>query len=69
MTSTTALSSSQDARLQALRDRHAVLSEKIEKAQNRLGSGDIFLKRLKKQKLIIKEEIERLRGKRSKSAA
>ena len=50
--------SSQSSRIEALRQKHAILSHQIEKAQNNLGTADFYLTQLKKQKLRIKEEIE-----------
>lgn len=64
------LSSSQESRLESLKEKHAVLSAQIEKAQNRFGgSADFYLTQLKKQKLVVKEEIEGIREKRKKHVA
>lgn len=54
------LSSSQESRLQALKHKHAVLSEKVDEAQQHPSSAEYYLKQLKKQKLVIKEEIQGL---------
>ena len=56
--------SSQVARLNALQEKHAMLSSRIEEAQHSLSTTDFYLRQLKKQKLILKEEIEGLRGHR-----
>lgn len=56
------LVSSQHSRLEALRDRHAALSVRVEQAQKRPATTDFFLRQLKKQKLILKEEMEGLRA-------
>lgn len=46
--------------LEELRKKHANLSEKVEDAQKSLGVPDLKITELKKQKLRIKEQIERL---------
>ena len=46
--------------LQELRKKHAHLSEQVEEAQRSLGTPDLQITELKKQKLRIKEQIERL---------
>lgn len=51
----------QPARVEALRARHALLSQKIESSQRRLSTNDSYLKDLKRQKLRLKEEIEGIR--------
>ncbi len=66
---TLTLSSSQNSRIEALRNKHAVLSNQIEKAQNNLGTADFYLTQLKKQKLVVKEEIHALREKRNQRVA
>ncbi len=43
-----------------LRKKHHTLSEKIEHIQRSPGSSDLEISELKKQKLRLKEEIERL---------
>ncbi len=48
------------ARLQELRRKHANLSRQVEEAQKRPGSDALQVTALKKEKLRIKEEIERL---------
>lgn len=48
--------------LQELQRRHETLGRKIEVAEKRPGSDSIELTSLKKQKLRLKDEIERLRG-------
>lgn len=49
-----------NSHLEELRRKHQVLSEAVEAAQRRPGSDDLEVARLKKQKLILKEEITRL---------
>ncbi len=51
---------SMSSHLQELRKKHHSLSEKVEKAQKGLGSDDLMISTLKKEKLKLKEEIERL---------
>lgn len=46
--------------LEELRRKHQNLSEAVEAAQRAPGSDDLEIARMKKQKLIIKEEIARL---------
>jgi hypothetical protein len=47
------------AHLQALKKRHAELEEKIHKESNYAARNDQIIRRLKEQKLHVKEEIER----------
>ena len=49
-----------DQRLQSLRRKHAELEERIREAGHRAGADGTELKRLKLQKLRLREEIERL---------
>lgn len=46
--------------LQELRKKHEHLSQEVEAAQRSLAVDDLHITQLKKQKLKIKEEIERL---------
>lgn len=46
--------------IEALRRKHAALSEKVEAAQSSPGFSDTEIVQLKKQKLQVKEEITRL---------
>lgn len=46
--------------LQELRKKHQHLSDEVEEAQRHPAFDDIQLTELKKQKLKVKEEIERL---------
>ena len=55
------LLSSQKSRVEALRQRHAILSTRIEEAQKSPATTDFYLRQLKKQKLMLKEEIEGIR--------
>lgn len=59
--STQGLLSAQKSRLEALRNRHAILSSRVEDAHKSPGVNDFYLRQLKKQKLALKEEIERIR--------
>jgi len=47
--------------LEELKRKHQTLSDKVEEAQRAPGISTLELSNLKKQKLRIKEEIERLR--------
>ena len=51
---------SMSSHLQELRKKHQHLSQEVEEAQRRPAFDDLHLTTLKKQKLAIKEEIERL---------
>ncbi|WP_212524942.1 DUF465 domain-containing protein [Actibacterium sp. MT2.3-13A] len=46
--------------IQELRRKHQTLSERVEEAQRAPGTDDLVIADLKKQKLRLKEEIERL---------
>ncbi|RBI77049.1 DUF465 domain-containing protein [Roseovarius sp. TE539] len=46
--------------IEELKKKHHALSEKVEEAQRSPGSSDLEIAELKKQKLRLKEEIERL---------
>lgn len=46
--------------LQELRKKHHDLSEEVETAQRSLATDDLQIQSLKKKKLVLKEEIERL---------
>ena len=46
-----------DAHVEALRAKHRDISNKIEDAQKDLSTTDFFLSQLKKEKLVIKEQI------------
>lgn len=46
--------------IEELKKKHHALSEKVEQAQRAPGSNTLEIAELKKQKLKIKEEIERL---------
>jgi hypothetical protein len=46
--------------VEQLKKKHQDLSEKVEEAQRAPGTSDLEIADLKKQKLRIKEEIERL---------
>lgn len=46
--------------LEELRKKHVTLSDQVEQAQRAPGTSDHEISELKKQKLKLKEEIERL---------
>ncbi len=46
--------------LSQLRQKHEALSKKIEDEQQRPGSDDLQINAMKRQKLLLKEEITRL---------
>ncbi len=47
-------------RADALRARHAILSRDIDQLMKHLSTSDLDLRRLKREKLHIKEEIEKI---------
>ncbi len=49
-----------ESHLAELRRKHAELSSQVEEEQRHPGSDDLYIAELKKQKLLLKEEIERL---------
>ncbi len=53
------------ARLDALKERHAALEQRIADADQRPRPDSDALKRLKVEKLRVKEEMERLRTQQS----
>ena len=57
----TGLLSAQKSRIEALRQRHQILSSRVEEAYKSPSTTDFYLRQLKKQKLMIKEEMEGLR--------
>ncbi|MFN3700269.1 MAG: YdcH family protein [Alphaproteobacteria bacterium] len=50
------------AKMKALKDKHAALEERIQQALKSpsTASADFYLKQLKKQKLTLKDTIERM---------
>ncbi len=46
--------------LEQLREKHQTLSKKIEEEQKRPGSDDLVVTAMKRQKLMLKEEITKL---------
>lgn len=55
------LQPSHEARLEALRARHSLLSMRLEEEQRRPATSDFYLRQLKKEKLMLKEQIEGIR--------
>ncbi len=51
---------SMNSHLEALKKKHETLSENVEVLQRSPASDDIEVAKLKKQKLMLKEEISRL---------
>ena len=49
-----------NSRIEELRRKHRRLAEKVEEAQRSLSTDDLEITSLKKEKLRLKEEIERL---------
>lgn len=48
------------ARIASLKEKHEALEKSIHEEQKHLGSSDIAVEKLKKEKLKVKEEIEKL---------
>ena len=59
---TATLNASQKSRIEALRNKHAILSNRVKEAQQNPGIPDDVVKLLKKQKLMLKEQIEGIRA-------
>ena len=53
---------SMTSHLQELRKKHQTLSDEVEAAQRSPATDDLHVMELKKRKLRLKEEIERLAG-------
>ncbi len=51
---------SASSHISQLRQKHEALSKKIEDEQQRPGSDDLQITAMKRQKLLLKEEITRL---------
>jgi hypothetical protein len=52
--------SEQSKRLEALKAKHAAISERLDTAMKRPASADYYLVQLKKQKLLLKDSIQKL---------
>lgn len=63
------LLSAQTSRIEALRNRHAILSSKIEKAYQSPSTTDFYLRQLKKEKLALKEEMYGIRDESGQASA
>lgn len=57
------------SRVEALRQKHLAMKAKIDDARKCPSTTDDYMRNLKKQKLIIKEELEGLRIERKKQSA
>jgi hypothetical protein len=55
------------SRIQALRNKHAIINSRIEEAQRSPSSADFHIRQLKKKRLQIQEEIETFRKRSSSS--
>ena len=58
-----------EAHMSELERRHRALEREIDNAQSHSSSDDLKIAELKRQKLHLKEEIERLRHQVTKSAS
>ncbi len=52
------LSSAQTSRIESLRNKHSALKARIKEAQNSYSTSDFYISQLKKQRLLVKEELE-----------
>jgi len=50
-----------ETRVKALEKKHAHLSNRVEEALKRPANTDYYLQQLKKQKLQVKDQLERMR--------
>lgn len=57
-----------DAHVNELSDKHSVLDKKIENEMARPSADDIKISNLKREKLRLKDKIERLKAQESKVA-
>jgi len=57
-----------EERVAALRAKHAMISARISDAQKSPATTDLYLRQMKKQKLLIKEELEGIRWRKSANA-
>ncbi|MCC6598119.1 MAG: DUF465 domain-containing protein [Alphaproteobacteria bacterium] len=55
------LQTSHASRVNALKAKHSIISTKLEEEQRRPSTSDFYLRQMKKQKLLLKEQIEGLR--------
>lgn len=62
------LLSAQHSRLEALKKRHSHISDSIEQAHKSPSTTDFYLRQLKKEKLMLKEQIEGIRVSEAASA-
>lgn len=51
-----------ESRVEALRNKHELLKSRIAEIQSLPSTTDFYLRQLKKQKLMLKEQIEGIRG-------
>ena len=63
------VSESSQARLDALRKKHTALDEHIAKQQRDPAATDFYLKQLKRQKLLLKDQITELMAKLRRQSA
>ena len=59
---TATLHDTQQTRLESLRNKHTALSNRVKEAQTSPSIPDDVIQLLKKQKLMVKEQIERIRA-------
>lgn len=69
MTTGTSTSTQFYTRLETLKRKHAVLDQQINKGQKDPSTAEYYLKQLKRQKLLLRDQMEdMIRGLRNKSA-
>jgi len=52
------LSPKQISRIEALRQKHSILSTEIENSYKKVSVSDFYITQLKKQKLLVKQELQ-----------
>jgi hypothetical protein len=53
--------SAESTRLEALRSRHAAISREIEDSMKHLAVSDLDIRRMKSERLLLKDEMEEIR--------
>lgn len=63
------IAESNPSRIQALKNKYSIINSRIEEAQKSPSMADFYLMQLKKQRLMIKEELEGIRQKKNSSSS
>ena len=62
------ISATPSSRVEALRNKYAIIDTRIEEARRSPSTTDFYVRQLKKQRLMLKEEIEGIREDRMSSS-